>query len=114
MEDEVVMNLAGYYENREYPPDTGMYGTRYGGYKTNNEEVLFKQFAVQGYDVSFSYKGKEYYLRYDGEDGVAVTDSNFEEEIVKYPSANTLIRQYMIDGMPLKSIIDKLENMEIW
>ena len=48
-------DLAGFYFNSKYPPNPEENGTLYGGYRNNAEEVLFYDFAVQGYDVSFTF-----------------------------------------------------------
>lgn len=60
--DYVRKDLAGRWFNAKYPPDFKTNGDKYDGYKTGNEEVLFYDFAVLGYDMAFSYKGKRYYF----------------------------------------------------
>lgn len=112
--NDVICNFAGYYENWLYPPSPERYGSEHGGYRTNNQEVMFHLFAVQRYDVSFSYKGQQYFFRHDGDEGASVTDAEFNRVIVSYSSANVLLQQYLIDGSPVVKIVDELQDVEIW
>lgn len=73
--------------------------------------MLFYDFAVQFYDVSFKYNGKSYYLLTD-EDHVAVCDERFTEEYETFSNANELIERFTIDGKPLLVLIDQLEDVE--
>ncbi len=79
--------------------------------KNNAEDVLFYDFAVQFYDVSFKYNGKSYYLLTD-EDHVAVSDEHFTKEYETFSNANELIERFRIDGKPLLTLIDQLEDVE--
>ena len=76
----IALDLCGYRYNKKYPPNKERFGESYGGYKNNAEEVLFYDFAVQFYDVSFKYKGKSYYLLTES-DHVAVCDRREFDEI---------------------------------
>jgi len=109
--DYIALDLCGYRFNRKYPPNKERYGDSYGGYKNNAEEVLFYDFAVQFYDVSFKYNGRPYYLLTD-DDHVAVCDSNFTEEYETFKDAVELIEKYCIDGKSLLELIDFLEDVE--
>ncbi len=109
--DYIALDLCGYRYNSKYPPNEDKYGTHYRGYKNNAEEVLFYDFAVQFYDVSFKYDGKSYYLLTD-EDHVAVCDEHFTKEYEIFSNANELIEQFKIDGKTLLSLIDQLEDVE--
>lgn len=109
--DYIALDLFGYRFNQKYPPNKKLYGDSYGGYRNNAEEVLFYDFAVQFYDVSFKYKGQPYFLLSD-EDHVAVCDSRFSEEYETYKNAVDLIENYRIDGKALVEIIDELEDVE--
>ena len=109
--DYIALDLCGYRFNRKYPPNKERYGDSYGGYKNNAEEVLFYDFAVQFYDVSFKYNGRSYYLLTD-DDHVAVCDSNFTEEYETFKDAVELIEKYCIDGKSLLELIDFLEEVE--
>ena len=104
-------DLAGFYFNSKYPPNVKINGTHYGGYRNNAEEVLFYNFAVQGYDVSFTYKGQRYYLVFS-QDHVATCDSKFTEEFEVFANANELIEKYQIDGKTLLELMDELEDVE--
>lgn len=109
--DYIALDLSGYRFNKKYPPNKERYGDSYGGYKNNAEEVLFYDFAVQFYDVSFKYNGRSYYLLTD-DDHVAVCDSNFTEEYETFKDAVELIEKYCIDGKSLLELIDFLEEVE--
>jgi hypothetical protein len=109
--DYIALDLCGYRFNRKYPPNKTLYGDTYGGYKNNAEEVLFYDFAVQFYDVSFKYRGKSYYLLSD-DDHVAVCDSNFTDEYETFKDAVELIENFRIDGRSLLELIDLLEEVE--
>ena len=109
--DYIALDLCGYRYNKKYPPNKERFGESYGGYKNNAEEVLFYDFAVQFYDVSFKYKGKSYYLLSDN-DHVAVCDSHFSEEFETFKDAVELIENYHIDGRSLLELIDSLEDVE--
>lgn len=58
----IMEDSEGYPYNSEFKPDFVTNGDRYHGYKTNNQDAIFYYFAVQGYDLTFSYKGVKYYL----------------------------------------------------
>jgi len=55
-------DLAGYPFNAKYPPNYEGNGGLYHGYKNNSEETFYYDFAVQRYDLRFSYNGKEYFF----------------------------------------------------
>ena len=109
--DDIALDLCGYRYNKKYPPNKERYGESYGGNKNNAEEVLFYDFAVLFYDVSFKYKGKSYYLLTES-DHVAVCDSHFSEEYETFKDAVELIENYHIDGRSLLGLIDSLEDVE--
>lgn len=104
-------DIAGYWYNAKYPPDKKRYGTRYDGYPSDAACILFYNFAIQGYDVSFRYKGQMHYLMYD-KGHASVCDDHFTKEYITFPDPNTLIEQYEIDGTKLIDIIDELEEVE--
>lgn len=49
------MELENYPSNKKFPPNTNLYGYAYHGYKNEVYETFFYDFAVQGYDLQFSY-----------------------------------------------------------
>lgn len=80
------------------------------GYKNKAEGVLFYDFGVQNYDVSFKYKGKDYYLL--TEPGhVAVCDDHFTEEYEVYADAMYLIKKIKIDGRPLIDLMEEIDEI---
>lgn len=101
----------GYPYNKKYPPCWEKYGWKYSGYKTDARETLFHNFAVQRYDLQFSYKGKFYYCLSDSE-YVASCDSHFTEEYQRFDNANQYIEEFEIDGHKLIDLIDELEDVE--
>ena len=109
--DYIALDLFGHRFNQKYPPNKKLYGNDYGGYKNNAEEVLFYDFSVLFYDVSFKYNGKNYYLLTDT-DHVAVCDSHFSEEYETFANAVELIENYRIDGKSLLELIGQLEDVE--
>ena len=65
----VGYNLCGYPFNKKYPPNKKLYGQSFEGYPNKALGVLLYDFAIQGYDVELSYKGKTYYFMDVGEGG---------------------------------------------
>jgi len=97
--------------NQKYPPDTDKYGTEYHGYKNDAHETFFYNFAVQGYDLAFRYKGKMYYALSEP-DHVAVCDDHFTQEYQTFKDGNDLLENWRINGHRLIDIIDECEDVE--
>ncbi len=58
MNRDYILEDSNYYQyNSEFKPDYAKNGDKYHGYRTNNQEAIFYYFAVQGYDLTFSYNG---------------------------------------------------------
>ena len=113
MNNEYILeDSQGYLYNAEFKPDFVKYGDRYNGYKTNNQEAIFHYFAVFGYDLTFTYKGKQYYF-VSTQDYVARSDQNFQTDLEVFPDANAMVRSFLLDGVPLLYIIDSLEDVDI-
>jgi len=74
-------------------------------------ETFFYNFAMQGYDLEFSYNGKMYYALSEP-DHVAVCDEHFSKEFQTFKNGNELIENWIIDGHKLIDIIDECENVE--
>ncbi len=108
----IMEDSEGYPYNSEFKPDFVTNGDRYHGYKTNNQEAIFYYFAVQGYDLTFSYKGVKFFF-ISTEDYVAQSDKNFSEDLEVFPNANEMIKTFLIDGTPLLDLIDSLEDVDI-
>ena len=109
-EDYVMTDLLGYPYNGKYPPKGDKHGL-YHGYATDVEETLLYDFAVQGYDLTFVYKGKRYHFLSDI-DHVALCDEHYTEEYQVFPDGNTALEQFKIEGKNLLELIDKLEEVE--
>lgn len=101
----------GYPYNCKYSPNKEKYGDLFEGYKNKAEGVLFYDFGVQNYDVSFKYKGKDYFLLTEP-DHVAVCDDHFTEEYEVYTDAMDLIENFKIDGRPLIDLMDEIEEID--
>ncbi|MCD8296198.1 MAG: hypothetical protein LUC88_01340 [Prevotella sp.] len=108
---DIVWDLNGDPMNAKYPPNIEKYGYTFNGYPNGNYETFFYDFAVQLYDLRFSYKGKNYYALSE-KDYVALCDDNFTEEYEVFPHANAFIENFKIDGRPLIDLIDELEDVE--
>lgn len=105
-------DLAGYPFNGKYPPRDGdKNGNLYHGYRNPKEECLFYDFAVLGYDLMFSYHGKEYYFMVD-EDCVWLSDENFTAMTQRFDSGNDVLENFMIEGTPLIQLINQLDECE--
>lgn len=110
--DPVIrLNEQGFAINKLFRPCEGMYGFRFNGYPNENREALFHFFAVQGYDTSFTYHGRPYYLLYVGP-WVALSDAAYTAVIQRFENANLLIENLEIEGQKLIDIIDELENVQ--
>lgn len=109
--DYVKTNLLGYPYNEKYPPRGDSKGNLYHGYPSDKEETLFYDFAVQGYDLTFSYHGKRYYFL-TGTDYVARCDEHYSEEYEKYSDGNAALEQFKIDGHSIIELIDEIEDCE--
>lgn len=108
--DYVMTDLMGYPYNGKYPPKDDKRGI-YHGYSSDVEETLFYDFAVQGYDLTFVYKGKRYCFL-SGKDYVALCDEHYTEEYQVFSDGNTALEQFMIDGNSLIELINQLEEVE--
>ena len=112
----VGKDLLGYPYNIKYPPTPEKFGNTYHGYQNWNREVFFYEFAVQGYDVTFAYKGTKFFLIADAEHYCTCDDMHFSpsENSIFFANGNELIEQLDIDGHKLIDIIDDLEDVEMW
>lgn len=110
--DYIGKDLGGFAYNTKYPPTAPCANAPFLGYSNWNREVLFFEFAVQGYDVSFNFEGETYYLIYD-EDGAGRCRVPFHDIIEKFESPNALIEQMDVGGKKLIDVIDLLEDVEM-
>ena len=96
----------GYPFNSKYPPNYDKNGGLYHGYRNSTEETFLYDFAVQRYDLRFSYKGKTYHFL-SCEDHAALCDETFSKEIISsYFSFGT-----QVCGFDLISVIEDAEPM---
>jgi len=112
---EVVgLDLLGYPYNMKYPPDIQKYGDQYYGYPSWNHQVLFYEFACQGYDLRFMYHDHWYYAMANGDDYCTCKDEHYmpDETSIHFSNGNVLIEQWEIEGHKLIDIIDDLEEVE--
>ena len=109
--DVIGYDLLGYPYNKKYPANVELYGNSYEGYSSPYRATLFYSFAVQHYDLEFSYHGKQYYCLSEP-DYVALCDSHFREEYQRFDNANVFIETFEIEGEKLIDIIDDLDYAE--
>ncbi len=107
----LALDKEGFPYNCKYPPNKEKFGDLYDGYKNKAEGVLFYDFGIRGYDVSFKYKRKYYYLLTEP-DHVAVCDEHFTKEYESYENAMTLIENFKIDGKPLIELTAEIMEIE--
>lgn len=109
-EDYVKTDFMGYPYNGKYPPGGEKKGL-YHGYGSATEETLFYDFAVQGYDLTFMYKGEHYYFLSTPE-YVAQCDEHYTEEYQRFDDGNTALEQFKIEGRSLIELMNELEEVE--
>ena len=80
--DYIKDDLAGYPYNSKYPPNYEQNGGLYHGYKNNSEETFFYDFAVQRYDLRFSYKGVEYYFLSEQDNSTAINAHQYAISLI--------------------------------
>lgn len=108
--DYVKTDFMGYPYNGKYPPGGEKKGL-YHGYANAIEETLFYDFAVQGYDLTFVYKGKQYFFL-STPDYVAQCDEHYTEEYQRFEDGNSALEQFRIEGKTLLELISELEEVE--
>jgi hypothetical protein len=94
----VGYDLYGFPYNSKYLPNKEKFGDRYEGYSTKARGVLLYDFAVMGYDVKITYKGKIYYLLNDGK--AYLSDEGFTKELASFDSPMALIENLTLEGTP--------------
>lgn len=93
------------------PPDYETNGSVFHGYRNNTEETFFYDFAVQRYDLRFSYNGKEYYFL-STDSYAAQCDDTFLNEICRYIDGNDVLEQFSIDGIRLLDLINEIQDVQ--
>ena len=106
----VGYDLYGFPYNCKYPPNKELYGCSHEGYSNKARGVLLYDFAVMGYDVEFSYKGKRYYLLNDGE--AYLSDKDYAAKLKAFENPMELIEKLEIDGTRLIDLLDQLDDAE--
>lgn len=109
--DYIRYDLAGYPFNYKYPPKKDCNGGMYHGYRNDIEETFFYDFAVQRYDLRFSYNGKVYYFLCS-ESYVAQCDETFTKEFERYRDGNDMLERFTIDGVRLLDLISEIQDVE--
>lgn len=107
----IKFNKAGYPFNEKHLPDYANNGNVYHGYRNNTEETFFYDFAVQRYDLRFSYHGKEYYFL-STDSYAAQCDETFTNEICRYIDGNDVLEHFTIDGARLLDLINEIQDVE--
>lgn len=102
----MIQDDLGRWINTEFPPENFERYPHNAGYRTENREMLFYEFAVQYYDTRISYQGKDMILLADEE--CCVTDMEHIEISEYYPTANDLIKNFRFpDGKTLIEVVDE-------
>ena len=107
----IKKDSLGFPFNSIYPPTGNSEGGLYHGYRNNTEETFFYDFAVQRYDLRFSYNGKEYYFL-STDSYAAQCDETFTNEICRCIDGNDVLERFTIDGIRLLDLIDKIQDVE--
>lgn len=109
--DYIRIDLAGYPFNHKYPPSGNCNGGIYHGYRNNTEETFFYDFAVQRYDLRFTYEGKEYFFL-SSEDYASQCDETFTNEVCRFTDGNDVLEQFTINGNSLLDLIPYITDVE--
>lgn len=107
----VKEDLMGYPFNSKYPPSYDKNGGLYHGYHNSTEETFLYDFAVQRYDLRFSYKGITYHFL-SCEDHAALCDETFPKEITRFKDGNDVLENFMIGGNRLLDLISVIGDAE--
>lgn len=105
----ITLDLSGYPFNSKYPPRGNK--SQYHGYDNANQECVFYDFAVMGYDLKITYQGKSYYFMVD-EDCVWLSDEIFSAQLQRFANGNDVIENFLIGDQKLLDIIDSLDYSE--
>lgn len=108
----IAEDSLGNLYNAEFKPDYVKNGEKYHGYCNNNREALFYYFAVLGYDLQFDYKDTTFFFLSE-QDYVARCDASYKKDLEVFENANTMIKSFRMDGIPLIDLIDELKNVDI-
>lgn len=111
-QDVVGRDLMGYPYNKKYPPTDTSKGNLYHGYSDSFRETLFYDFAVLGYDLEFSYRGRAYHVMSDRENGVWLSDSKYTAKLEHFANGNDFLENFKIDGRRLIDLIDQLDDVQ--
>lgn len=109
--DYIHLDLAGYPFNYKYPPSENHNGGIYHGYRNNTEETFFYDFAVQRYDLRFTYEGNVYYFL-SAEEYAAQCDETFSTEFCRFVDGNDVLEHFTINGTRLLDLIPYIKDVE--
>lgn len=107
--------MSEYPVNTKFPPDFKKYGTEHNGYKNDQQEQIFYDFATLGFDLEVHYKGKKYYFASDPGRvcQCSVPFSNPCSECFR--DGNDLIMNFRFDdGRLFIDAIDDIEYADPW
>lgn len=107
----IKTDLLGYRYNSMFPPNSHKSRNLYHGYKAPSQECLFYDFAVQGFDLMIQYKDQKYYFMVDT-NCVWLSDESFSKMTQRFNTANEVLCNFKINGIPLYQLVDKLEDFE--
>lgn len=68
----------------------------------------FKKAIDYGCDIEFTYKNIDYTILPWIDEGIIIGPQNSDDDKV-YKTSDELINDYIIDGKPIKDILDKIE-----
>lgn len=107
----IKTDIKGYPYNDKYPPNYSKNGGIYHGYRNNSEETFFYDFAVQRYDLRFTWEGDEYYFL-SSEDYAAQCDETFTNEFRRFIDGNDVLERFTINGIRLLDLVPYITDVE--
>lgn len=115
-QDYLKFDKEGYLYNGMFPPEgapePGFWLKPYSGYKNAGEEAIFYDYAVQGYNIDFKYKGKAYAL-IGAADGIPLALLDDKDKVIqRFTDPIDAICHCMIEGKNLLDILADITDIE--
>ena len=109
--DYIKHDENGYPYNGMFPPTEDLLNGN-DGYDTIGKGVFFFDYAVQGYNIDFNYKGAHYVLTgwMDG-DYIALLDAR-DNELQHFSDPMDAVLHCEIDGHRLLDIMEEFSDIE--
>ena len=109
--DYIKYDENGYPYNGMFPPTEDLLNGN-DGYDSVSKSVFFYDYAVQGYNIDFNYKGKHYALM-GWMDGVpiALLDAD-DNELQRFEDPMDAVLHCEIDGRKLLDIMEDFTDIE--